>query len=136
MKRLMISMTMMALIAAATSCTRNNTASGTDDFTTTNPPSGSYKISFYWDKKDETSDYNGYTFEFAAGGVLKATRAGTVTNGTWSENATSQRFNISFPSAPLSELSDNWLIQEKTPNTLKLKDDNPAQDDQLHFTKL
>jgi len=35
----------------------------------------------------------------------------------------------------LSELNDDWLITEKTLTVIKLKDDNPGQDDQLHLTK-
>jgi hypothetical protein len=44
---------------------------------------------------------------------------------------------IDFGADPiLSELNDDWLKIEKSATFIKLKDDNPAQDDELHFTKL
>jgi hypothetical protein len=104
--------------------------------TTTNNTNftGTWKISLSWDQKDETSNFTPYTFMFNSGGVLMAHTSTTAITGTWSE--TSIRFTINFGSDPvLSKLNKNWLITEKTATTLKLKDDNPAQDDQLHFIK-
>ena len=47
-----------------------------------------------------------------------------------------RKFNISFGADPvLSELNDDWQIEDKTSTSIKLKDDNPAQDDRLQFTK-
>ena len=44
---------------------------------------------------------------------------------------------ISFGTTPVFEdLNDDWLIVEKNSTSIKLKDDNPAQDDKLEFTKL
>lgn len=105
------------------------------DSTTNNTNyTGIWKISLNWDQKDETGNFTPYTFMFNSGGVLMAHTSTTAITGTWSE--TSTRFNINFGSDPvLSELKSNWLITEKTATTLKLKDDNPAQDDQLHFVK-
>jgi hypothetical protein len=95
---------------------------------------GSYRISFYWDKKDETSDFAGYNFSFNAGGQATATKGGTTVKGTWSE--TSTKFIIDFGTdAVLSDLNDDWQIVEKTATSIKLKDDNPLQDDQVTFTK-
>jgi hypothetical protein len=35
----------------------------------------------------------------------------------------------------LSELNDEWVKIEESNTLLKLKDDNPAQDDEVHFVK-
>lgn len=101
----------------------------------TTPPSGQWRISYYWDEKDETADFTGYTFEFLTGGVMRATRAGVTVNGTWSE--TSAKLIIDFGADPvLSEINDDWQKTEKTASSIKLKDDNTAQDDELHFVRL
>lgn len=93
-----------------------------------------WKVSYYWDTKEETNNFIPYTFMFVSGGLLMAHTTTSVVNGTWSETGT--RLNISFGSDPvLSKINGNWLKMEKTATTLKLKDDNPSQDDQLHFTK-
>jgi hypothetical protein len=58
-----------------------------------------------------------------------------VIDGTWSE--TSTKFIIDFGTDPiLSEINDDWLKIEKTSTLMKMKDDNPAQDDELHFSKI
>lgn len=124
--------TLLLTIIAVTlfsSCTRK------DDFSSTASASGNYRISLYWDKKDETADFAAYTFQSLNNGELKATSGRNIVTGTWSENSGS-RFNINFPSTPLNELNDNSLIEEKPPNSLKLKDDNARQDDKLQFIKL
>lgn len=118
---------------------QSSTCSKSDDVaainnTSTTPISGSWRVSFYWDKKDETGNLSGYSFSFNAGGVVTATKNITVVNGTWSES--SSTFNIDFGTdAVLSEINGNWQKVEKTSTTIKLKDDNPLQDDQLIFTK-
>jgi hypothetical protein len=95
---------------------------------------GTYRISFYWDKKDETSNFSGYNFTFNSGGQATATKGGTTVKGTWSE--TSTKFIVDFGTdAVLSDLNDDWQIVEKTATSIKLKDDNPLQDDQVTFTK-
>ncbi len=92
-------------------------------------------MSFYFDTGDETSKFSGYTFNFNAGGVLQASKAGSLFSGTWSEG--SNKLNINFGTTPvLEDLNDDWLIIEKTGLIIRLKDDNPAQDDQLHFSRL
>jgi len=46
-------------------------------------------------------------------------------------------FNIDFAADPeLSDINGNWLKTEKSDTFIKLKDDNPAQDDELHFIKI
>lgn len=95
---------------------------------------GSYRVTLYWDKKDETSKLSGYSFVFGSGGQLTATKGAAVVTGTWAES--SNKFTINFGADPvLSDINDDWQKVEKTATTIKLKDDNPLQDDQLTFTK-
>jgi len=96
--------------------------------------SGSWKISFYWDQKEETSNFSGYYFMFNSSGQLMAHKGTETFTGTWRE--TSTRFTINFGNDPvLSDLNKDWLKLEESNTLLKLKDDNPAQDDEVHFIK-
>lgn len=100
------------------------------------PPltTGTWRISYYWDKSDQTSNYNVYIFMFNTDGSFMAHTSSNMVTGTWSETGT--RLTISFTSEPvLSKINGNWLKTEKTATSIKLKDDNPAQDDQLFFMK-
>lgn len=117
---------------------QSSSCSKSDDVATINnntiPISGSWRVSLYWDKKDETNKLNGYSFSFNSGGQVTATKAGVVVNGTWSESST--KFSINFGTDPvLSDINDDWQKVEKTATSIKLKDDNPLQDDQLTFIK-
>ena len=130
MKRTIFGFFLLGLLAMQ-ACTKDDN----NDPSNTTPPAGQWRISYYWDEKDETSDFTGYTFEFASGGILRATRAGVTVNGTWSE--TSSKLIIDFGADPvLSEINDDWQKTEKTGTSIKLKDDNPAQDYELHFVRL
>lgn len=94
---------------------------------------GTWRISYYWDEKDETSDFSAYYFMFLSGGTFMAHNNTGAITGTWS--LSSNKLTINFTDPMLSELNDDWLITEKTTTSIKLKDDNPAQDDKLYFTK-
>jgi hypothetical protein len=120
----------IALFAFA-SCSKDDDNSTSS----TTPPAGQWFIHYYWDEKDETNDFSGYTFEFLTNGQVKATKAGTTVTGSWQE--TTSEFIINFGTDPvLQEINDDWQKIEKTSSFLHLEDDNPAQDDELHFKKL
>lgn len=111
------------------SCTKKNDDPAADvDITT-----GTWRVSYYWDQKDETSNFSSYYFMFLSGGTFMAHNSTGVITGTWS--LSSNKLNISFTDPLLSDLNNDWLITEKTTTSIKLKEDNPAQDDKLYFTK-
>jgi hypothetical protein len=113
----------------SSSCSKN------DDVPAIGPAiSGAWTVSVYWDKKDETSKFSGYSFVFNSGGQLVASKGAVNVNGTWSESST--KLSIDFGSDPvLSNINKNWLKVEKTATTIKLKDDNPASDERVEFIK-
>jgi hypothetical protein len=97
---------------------------------------GVWKVSYFFDDKNETSDFNGYSFDFKSDGKFVATFSANTVNGTWSEDKSSNKLiiNISGTKA-LDELADDWLITEKTSTSIKLKDDNISKNQQVYFTK-
>lgn len=101
--------------------------------TLTSIKEGTWRVSYYWDQKDETSNFTGYAFMFGDNGVLMAHKGAAMYTGTWSQTDT--KLTLNFTDPVLSELNNDWLFSEKTNSLIKLKDDNPAQDDQLHLAK-
>ena len=96
--------------------------------------SGSWRITYYFDSTDETSDYNGYTFTFGTNGVLTASNGNNTYSGTWSvtdsSNSSSSSssdddidFNILFSAPPdFEELSDDWEIVRYSSTKIELTD--------------
>ncbi|MEO7444159.1 MAG: hypothetical protein ABIT96_03835 [Ferruginibacter sp.] len=102
----------------------------------TNPASndlaGSWRVSLYFDNSDETSLFSNYVFSFNNNGQVTATNGSGTKTGTWS--TTSTKFIIDFGvQVPFDKLNGNWLIEEKTSTSIKLKDDNPARTDKIQF---
>ncbi|MES1221927.1 MAG: hypothetical protein ABUT20_40900 [Bacteroidota bacterium] len=99
---------------------------------------GTWHITLFTDSgNNETSDYDGYIFTFATGGVLTAVKNGVSTNGRWSPVS---KFNINLglksdSNKPLGELTDNWQIISISANEIKLTDDNSSSGEFLTFTK-
>ncbi len=121
----------LLLSAGLTSCSKDDNSNNSNNSNVT----GNWRISLYYDNTDETARYNGYTLSFNSGGVLVASNGTNTVNGTWS--VTSSKFIINFGTDPLfSDLNDDWQIVENTSTSIKLKDDNPAQDDKLEMIKL
>ena len=106
---------------------------GTTDEPTVDLSSGTWRISYFWDVQDKTSNYAGYYFMFLNGGTLMAHGNSTTITGTWSQTGT--RININFTDPAMSDLNSDWLKTELTNSSIKLKDDSPSQDDQLYFVK-
>lgn len=126
---------LFAIIALIASCSKHDSNDDNGGGGSSNlPPAGSWVVSLYFDTGDETAHFAGYSFSFQAGGVVSASNGATTVTGTWSQ--TSTKFILAFPAGTVFEdLSDDWLIVEKTATSIKLKDDNPAQDDRLEFTR-
>jgi len=104
----------------------------------TNISQGTWKVSLFTDSgNDETSDFSGYSFTFASGGVLTAQKGAVSQAGSWGHGSD---FNIdlgvkSDNNKPLGELTDNWKIISITSSEIRLTDDNASSGELLTFTK-
>ena len=96
-----------------------------------------WRVTWFWDQdKEETSDFSDYTFYFHANGTLEAKQGSASVSGTWRTTTDdgSQRLVLSLSTLkPLSELNDDWIILEMNNNVIRLKDDNEAHLEELHF---
>ncbi|MEQ1554890.1 MAG: hypothetical protein ABL929_11955 [Ferruginibacter sp.] len=131
-----LSFTLVIVMLTIFTSLQSSTCSKSDDIATINaaPIAGSWRVSYYWDKKDETNNFAGYNFSFNANGQISATNGTNTITGAWSQ--TSSRFVVNFGNTLIfSDINGDWQIVEKTANSIKLKDDNPLQDDQITFTK-
>jgi hypothetical protein len=111
-----------------------------DDNPSTNNPQiniGLWKVTYFRDKdKDETSDFNGYTFDLKSDGTLVANLPGGGTiNGTWNQTSTKLIFSITGTYA-LDEMSDDWLIVSISDTEIRLKDDNDEHLEELRLQKI
>ena len=101
---------------------------------TSGTPSGTWRVSLYWDSKDETYKFSGYNFTFSTGGLVTATNGSSTVTGTWIES--SSKFTLDFGADPVfSKISDDYLKEEKTASSIKLKDDNPLKDERVQFVR-
>ncbi|TNE62173.1 MAG: hypothetical protein EP344_05265 [Bacteroidetes bacterium] len=100
---------------------------------------GTWVVSYFWDKdKEETSDFNGYSFEFQDNGLLLAYLPdGTTKTGQWTVNNSSNKLILTIAGTyALDEMSDDWLIMQKTNTEIKLQDDNTSHLEALHLRRL
>lgn len=104
---------------------------------------GQWRVSYFFDKKDETSDYAGYTFNFGSDGSLSATNGGQTWSGDWQTgfDDSTEKFLIDFdgavPSA-LSELEEDWRIVKIEDNFMHFEHTSGGNGDTdvLQLTKL
>lgn len=132
---------MMFILIGFSACTNSSSDDVQPDTpSTTLTTTGQWRVSYYFDKdKDETSDFNGYTFSFLDNGVLEASRNGSTTVGTWKviSDDGHQKLVIVIGSAkPLIDLSDDWIITERNDSRIKLRDDNDEHLEELHFSAI
>lgn len=130
----LLSLVLISLVTLS-SCKKddNGSSSSVDQIVTT----GSWRVSYFVESnEDNTSDFSGYAFSFNSNGDLVATQSGVNTTGSWGWHDSSGKFNISIGSnKPLSDLTDDWLVLEKTETLIRLKNDNTTKDELLNFTR-
>jgi hypothetical protein len=104
----------------------DNSSSITPDNVSNTVTSGTWRITYYWDTDhEETSNYSGYSFTFATGGVLTAVKTGSTVTGTWSTGTDDSKTElvIAFASpASFVEISDDWEVIENTSTKIRLQD--------------
>lgn len=100
---------------------------------------GLWQVTSYIDSgENETSDYNGYIFDFTENGVLTATNSNNTLTGTWSVTSNDSDssdddssddndidFNIFFnvpESSVFDDLSDDWDITNTSSTQISLFD--------------
>ena len=102
---------------------------------------GGWHVSLFSERNnDETSDFSGYNFTFQPDGKLIVTKGAVTTQGTWTENTSSNKLNIdlgtkSDSNKPLGELTDDWFIISHSDSKISLTDDNASREEKLEFTK-
>lgn len=106
------------------------------------PAAGVWKITYFFDKQEETANYLSYTFEFGNNGVLTAKNGTQTWTGVWSNNCddSANKFCITFAgSAPsaLEELSEDWLVIKMEDQLMHLEHVSGGNGDTdiVHFEK-
>lgn len=138
MKR-MILWAALAITSGFASCTHESKLTPATTTPVTVTPvttTGTWKITtFVHNGNDEKSFFDNYTFEFPATGTIAAKISGTTQNGTFVQKVddSKQKVDITFNSAPLTRLNDDWHIKSSTSTDLDLEGDDNTQ--QLHFKK-
>ncbi len=100
-------------VAALTACNNDDKSNNNPNIFT--PSAGNWKVSYFFDKQDDTSNYTNYTFEFGANGSLSASNGNQSWTGTWTTGIddSADKFVVDFsgtlPSA-LSDLEEDWRI--------------------------
>lgn len=121
-----------ASLTALTSCKKeDNPKSDTVAGVTSLATDGTWKITYFFDESDETTNFTGYNFTFGSDNVLTATNGTNTYTGTWSVSDSNSdddimdelHFNVAFSSpANFEDLTDDWNFVEKTETLMKLSD--------------
>jgi hypothetical protein len=104
-------------------CIQNPVPSQTLEQTIT---TGSWRVSYFYDDHELTSNYNGYVFTFNTNNTVTASKLGNTINGIWTtflENG-KKRFELKFQSNPLNILDEDWSVFEYNPTHLNFRDTN------------
>jgi hypothetical protein len=143
-----IKLFVLALAISLASCSKSNddnpSNNNNNNSNINEQVSGNWTVTYYFDSgKDETSDYSGYSFEFATDGTLTAIHSTGNFAGTWrigdsssDDDSSSNRFVITITgNKRMDDLQDDWVIDSISDTEIRLRDDNPASAEELRFGK-
>ncbi|MFV5700192.1 hypothetical protein ACM55H_17680 [Flavobacterium sp. ZT3R17] len=119
-------------------CNNNSVGGGNLNFTSI-LKDGTWHVSYFFNKIDETSNYNGYNFTFNSNGTVVAVKGTNNIGGTWLTfvNSDQDKLQLKFDDSKLDELKDDWKITEYTTTSVRLKKESSSsgETDYLYFTK-
>jgi hypothetical protein len=134
---------LLALSISLASCSKSNDDNPSSSSTNkTDQVSGNWTITYYFDSgKDETSDFNGYSFVFNPDGSLLAVTGSTTFTGTWrigdsssDDDSSSNKLVINITGNKyMDDLQDDWLIIKISDTEISLQDDNLSSAEVLRF---
>ena len=117
--------TCVLLATTALMCDDNNESTSEDSHVKASLAQGSWRITYFFDKAEETSNFSGYNLTFDDNGTTVATKNTTTVNGSWStensSNGTLKLFMDFGATSPLDELNEYWRILEHTDVRIKLE---------------
>lgn len=86
--------------------------------------SGTWRITYFFDDKDETAHFTGFNFTFLTNGTVTASNGSSNVNGTWNTGTddSSNKLYLTFVSnATFEELNEDWHVIEKGGNKIRLE---------------
>ncbi|MDH4057745.1 MAG: hypothetical protein OEU76_03225 [Cyclobacteriaceae bacterium] len=101
---------------------------------------GSWKVIYFFDDKDETSEFANYVFTFYADGTAIATNGIINQGGTWVTYGDDGELELLLnfgPDDPFDEIDEDWTVLEFTMSTIRLEDEKENEPSKkLTFEKL
>jgi len=125
MKALRLSIVFFVLfILALNGCKKDdnpvNSSSGIKEILT----SGTWRVTYFFDDKDETTHFTGYNFTFLNNGTVTASNNTTTVNGTWNTGTddSNNKLYLNFVSnSTFEELNEDWRVIEKMNAKIRLE---------------
>lgn len=119
-------------------CHSGSGGTGNIDFVTI-LNSGIWRISYFFDDQDETSNYTGYNFTFNTNGNATAEKNSALINGIWTAylDSGTQKLILAFDGITLDEIEEDWKVIEFTSTSIRLKHESGGNGgtDYLYFAK-
>ena len=85
---------------------------------------GTWYVSYYFRNNIvQTSDFNGYNFNFSTTNTINVLGNGNAINGTWiiNSNGNEKRIEFEFEGNTLDRLSERWKVVDYTTTIIKLR---------------
>lgn len=116
----------MAILIVAVACDNNDDNPEINDSQVHESLiNGTWRVTYYFSSKDETSDFNGYEFTFNVNGLAIATKNSSPVFGSWSTEKSSDgtvELILDLGStSPLDELLEDWKILESSDVRIKME---------------
>ena len=104
----------VAILSTASTCKEDEEEFMANQKLETTLGYGTWRISYFFDKQDETSDFDGYAFQFNDDEILIAKKSALSIQGSWETEDSSDgnsKLYIDFGTGgPLEELNEDWRV--------------------------
>jgi hypothetical protein len=117
---------LVAILSTASMCEDDD---GNDDRSNKSIEStlgqGTWQVAYFFDKTDETSDFEGYSFLFNDKNVAVASKNSLSVQGSWDTENSSDgdtKLYLDFgTNSPLEELNEDWVVIDSSSLSITLE---------------
>lgn len=100
---------------------------------------GNWMIHYYFDNKDETSTFTGYTFTFSSNGTFTLKNGAESYTGAWQEVTDNGKKKLMIQVNTINfiqKLNDDWEVRSYNAAFVELNDDNAGTTHQLQLMRI
>ena len=104
----------VVVLSTASTCKEDDDEIMANQKLATTLGTGTWRITYFFDQQEETTDFEGYVFDFSDNGIIIARKTALSVQGSWDTEDSGEGYTKLYmdfgAGEPLEELNEDWRV--------------------------